>query len=151
MGRGRFQKYREFKVQDKTRGVGTIYHKRVNPNMETLAAANVSIFGFTLVAAANVSKYGNISSCYHPQPWELRHCKWECEGMSATGVDQSTESTEKAQAPGSNSRVTPNLTKPWFDDTPELSGLLPRHQNAFSVVWHRRPQTTGASLKNFYC
>ena len=79
--------------------------------------------------------------------------------MSATGVDQSTESTEKAQAPGSNSRVTPNLTKPWFDDTvilriPELSGLLPRRttrrQNAFSVVWHRRPQTTGASLKNFY-
>ena len=77
-------KNRKFQVQDKTQGVGTIYHKRVNPNIETLAAANVSIFGITLVAAANVSifgitlvaaanvsKYGNISSCYHPQPWEL--------------------------------------------------------------------------------
>ena len=73
VGRGRYQKYRKFKVHDKTRGVGAIYHKRVNPNIETLAAANVSIFGITLVAAANVSKYGNISSCYHPQPWELRH------------------------------------------------------------------------------
>ena len=72
VGRGRCQKYRKFKVQDKIRGVGTIYHKRVNLNIETLAAANVSIFGITLVAAANVSKYGNISSCYHPQPWELR-------------------------------------------------------------------------------
>ena len=70
--RGRCQKYRKFKVQDETRGVGTIYHKRVIPNIETLAAANVSIFGITLVAAANVSKYGNISSCYHPQPWEPR-------------------------------------------------------------------------------
>ena len=55
--------------------MGTIYHKQVNPNIETLAAANVSIFGITLVAAANVSKYGNISSCYHPQPWELRQEK----------------------------------------------------------------------------
>ena len=36
------------------------------------------------------------------------------EGMSATGVDQSTESTEKAQAPGSSSPITQNLTKPWF-------------------------------------
>ena len=58
VGRGRCQKYRKFKVQDKTWGVRTIYHKQVNPNIETLAAANVS-------------KYGNISSCYHPQPWEL--------------------------------------------------------------------------------
>ena len=71
MGRGRCQKYRKFKVQDKTQGVGTTYHKWVNLNIETLAAANVSIFGFTLVAAANISKYGNISSCYHSQPWEL--------------------------------------------------------------------------------
>ena len=62
----------KFQVQDKTQGVWTIYHKQINPNIETLAAANVSIFGITLVAAANVSKYGNISSCYHPQPWELR-------------------------------------------------------------------------------
>lgn len=31
------------------------------------------------------------------------------EGMSATGVDQSTESTEKAQAPGSSSLI---FTKP---------------------------------------
>ena len=31
------------------------------------------------------------------------------EGMSATGVDQSTESTEKAQAPGSSSPTTQNL------------------------------------------
>jgi len=35
------------------------------PNTVTLAA--VSIFGIILVAAANVSKYGNISSCYYPQ------------------------------------------------------------------------------------
>ena len=41
--RGRCQKYRKFKVQDKTRGVGTIYHKRVNPNIETLAAATVRV------------------------------------------------------------------------------------------------------------
>ena len=61
VGRGRCQKYRKFKVQDKTRGVGTIYHKQVNPNIETLAAANVSIFRITLVAAANVSKDGNIT------------------------------------------------------------------------------------------
>ena len=60
-------------------GVGTIYLKQVIPKMETLAAANVSIFRITLVAAANVSKYGNISSCYHPQRWELCHIMYHCQ------------------------------------------------------------------------
>ena len=46
------------------------------------------------------------------------------EGMSATGVDQSTESTEKAQAPGSSSPITQHLTKPWFDDGVTYSGFF---------------------------
>ena len=34
----------------------------------------VSIFRITQIAAANVSVFGNISSCYYPQVWELQQC-----------------------------------------------------------------------------
>ena len=72
------------------------------------------------------------------------------EGMSATGVDQSTESTEKAQAPGSSSLITQNPGLMMMSHTLEFSGLVPRRtphcQNTFSVVGHGRLQTSGASL-----
>ena len=68
-GRGRCQKHRKFNVQDKDRGAGTIYRIKA----ELIAAAIVTIFGFILIAAAIVTAFGNNSSCYYPQPWELRH------------------------------------------------------------------------------
>ena len=37
-----------------------------------IAAAIVTIFGIILIAAATVTVFGNNSSCYDPQPWELR-------------------------------------------------------------------------------
>ena len=71
------------------------------------------------------------------------------EGMSATGVDQSTESTEKAQA-GSSSLITQNPGLMMVSHTPEFSSLVPcctpHRQNTFSIVGHGRLQTSRASL-----
>ena len=82
---------------------------------------------------------------------------WSVEGMSATGVDQSTESTEKAQAPGSSSLITQNPCLMMVSHSPEFPGLVPHRtphrQDTFSVVGHRWPQTSGASLpqlQSFY-
>ena len=71
------------------------------------------------------------------------------EGVSATGVDQSTESTEKAQA-GSSSLITQNPGLMMVSHTPEFSSLVlcctPHRQNTFSIVGHGRLQTSRASL-----
>ena len=55
-------------VQDKDRGTGTIYQIKA----ELIAVAIVTIFRVILKAAATVTVFGNNSSCYGPQPWELR-------------------------------------------------------------------------------
>jgi hypothetical protein len=46
-------------------------------------------------------------------------------GMSVAGVDQSTESTDKAQAHQGPAFSSHNLTKPWFDEGVTYSGILP--------------------------
>ena len=55
-------------IQKKDGGVGTIHQNKA----ELIAAANVTIFRIILIAAATVTAFGNNSSCYGPQPWELR-------------------------------------------------------------------------------
>lgn len=69
-----------------------ITHFLGSPSLTTLV---ISKFGFP----------GLLSKCMHVKSLQVRYI----EGMSATGVDQSTESTEKAQAPGSSSLI---FTKP---------------------------------------
>ena len=62
---------------------------------------------------------------------------WLWEGMSATGVDQSTESTEKAQAPGSSSPVTQHL-----HDGVRYSGFF----QSCAMSYATSPKTLSASF-----
>ena len=55
-------KYQKFKVQDKTGGMGTIYHRWQQLsilNTAIIAAAMISIFGIVLIAAAMTHKHEN--------------------------------------------------------------------------------------------
>ena len=64
MWKGKMSKMSKYK----DRGMKTIYQIKA----ELIAVAIVTIFGIILIADATVTVFGNNSSCYGPQPWELR-------------------------------------------------------------------------------
>ena len=61
---GECQKCWKFK---RKRGMGTNYQNKA----KLIPSAIVAIFRIILIAAATVTVFGNNSSCYGPQPWEL--------------------------------------------------------------------------------